>query len=335
LATVAGSRSLERLPVVSQAGFRKLSIASLVAVSLIVATGAGVRLSGSGLGCTDWPECTHGHLTPPLEFHSLIEFGNRMVTVVLTVVLAATVLAAWRRRPFRRDLAWLSAGLIGGVVVQAVMGGIVVYTKLNPYVVAVHFLASMPLVADAVILVHRSSRDYSSGRVQVPRPVVLLARGLIVALAVVMAAGAITTGASPDGGSAQGQVHAKRIAYPLRNLAELHATLAIFLVGVALALAVALHAMDVPERVRRGARILVIVLVAQAAVGYTQYFTRLPALLVEVHVIGATILVIGVVQFLLSLSYHPAEAKAPQRSFVGTTADDVATDSLETPAPIV
>lgn len=321
---------------VSPAGFTRLSIASLVSVSLIVATGAGVRLTGSGLGCTDWPECTRGHLTPPLEFHSLVEFGNRMVTVLLTVVLAATILAAWRRRPFRRDLAWLSAGLIGGVLLQAVMGGIVIYTKLNPYVVAVHFLASMPLIADAVVLVHRSTRDYSPGtaRLQVPRPVLLLGRGLIVALAVVMAAGTITTGAAPDGGSAQGQLHAKRVAYPLRNLAELHATLAIFLVGFALALAVALHAMDVPERVRRGARILVIVLVAQAAVGYAQYFTRLPALLVEVHVIGATLLAIGVVQFLLSLTYHPAEARVRQLS-IEAPAPSPSADSLETPAPIV
>ncbi len=120
-------------------------------VSLIVVTGAAVRLTGSGLGCSDWPDCTRGHLTPPLQFHSLVEFGNRKVTVVLTVVVAATVVAAWRRRPFRRDLVWLSLGLVAGVVLQAVMGGIVVYTKLNPYLVMVHFMASMPLVVDAVV----------------------------------------------------------------------------------------------------------------------------------------------------------------------------------------
>jgi cytochrome c oxidase assembly protein subunit 15 len=285
-------------------------VASLVLVALIVVSGAAVRLTGSGLGCSDWPDCTQGHLTPPLQFHSLVEFGNRMVTVVLTVVVAATVVAAFRRRPFRRDLVWLSLGLVAGVVLQAVMGGIVVYTKLNPYLVMVHFLASMPLVVDAVVLLHRSGRDYSpgSGHLLVPRPVLRLVRAMLVLLALVLAAGTATTGAGPHAGSAQGQDAAKRLPVALRDMAELHSTLAVFLVGVTLALAVALHALDVPERVRRAARILVVVLVAQAAVGYTQYFTHLPAGLVELHVLGATALVIGFTQFFLALTYHAPEA---------------------------
>jgi cytochrome c oxidase assembly protein subunit 15 len=281
----------------------------MVMVAVIVVTGAAVRLTGSGLGCADWPDCSHGHLTPPLQFHSLVEFGNRMVTVLLTVVVAATVLAAFRRVPFRRDLAWLSVGLIGGVLLQAVMGGIVVYTKLNPYVVMVHFMASMPLIVDAVVLVHRAGRDYSAGSAHplVPRPVLLLSRGMVVLLALVLAAGTAVSGAGPHAGSSQGQLRAKRLPVPLRDMAELHSSLALVLVGVAVSLAVALHALDVPERVRRAGRILVIVLVAQAAVGYTQYFTHLPALLVEVHVAGATVLVVGTVQFLLALTHHPAE----------------------------
>ncbi len=299
-----------RLPSVSPAGFRRLCVVSLVMVSLIVVTGAAVRLTGSGLGCSDWPDCTRGHLTPPLQFHSLVEFGNRMVTVVLTVVVAATVVAAFRRRPYRRDLVWLSLGLVAGVVLQAVMGGVVVYTKLNPYLVMVHFMASMPLVVDAVVLLHRSGRDYSpgSGRLLVPRPVLLLVRGELVLLTLVLAAGTATTGAGPHAGSAQGQVAAKRLPVALRDMAELHSTLAVFLVGVTLALAVALHAMDVPERVRRAARILVLVLVAQAGIGYTQYFPHLPAGLVELHVLGATVLVVGFTQFFLALTHHAPEA---------------------------
>lgn len=299
-----------RLPTVSAATFRRLCVATLVMVSLIVVSGAAVRLTGSGLGCADWPDCTHGHLTPPLQYHSLVEFGNRMVTVILTVVVAATVLASLRRRPFRRDLVWLSLGLVAGVLLQAVMGGIVVYTKLNPYLVMVHFLVSMPLVVDAVVLLHRAPRDYSpgSGRLLVPGPVRLMSRLLVLLLALVLAAGSATTGASPDAGSSQGQVRAKRIPVSLRTLAELHATMALFLVGFALALAVALHAIDVPERVRRAGRILVLALFLQAGVGYAQYFSHLPALLVELHVAGATVLVIGVTQFVLALTHHPAEA---------------------------
>ena len=308
----SGAGRAHRLPIVSPAVFRRLSIATLVMVALIVVSGAAVRLSGSGLGCTDWPDCSRGHLTPPLQFHSLIEFGNRLVTVALTLVVAATVLAALRRRPFRRDLAWLSGGLVGGVLLQAVMGGIVVYTKLNPYLVMVHFLASMPLVVDAVVLLHRATRDYSpgSGRLLVPRPIQWMSRGLGLLLAIVLAAGSTTTGASPDGGSSQGQVRAKRIPVSLQALAELHATLALFMVGFALALAVALHAIDVPERVRRAGRILVGVLVLQAGIGYTQYLTHLPAAVVELHVAGATVLVIGTTQFILALTHHAPEPVA-------------------------
>jgi cytochrome c oxidase assembly protein subunit 15 len=202
------------------------------------------------------------------------------------------------------------------------MGGIVVYTKLNPYLVMVHFLAALPLVVDAVVLLHRCSRDYAAGagRRLVARPIVLLGRGLVVLLTLVLAAGAATTGAGPHAGSAQDQLVAKRIPVPLRDMAELHSSLALLLVGVALSLAVALHAIDVPERVRRAARILVVTLVAQAAVGYTQYFTHLPAGLVEIHVIGATVLVVGVVQFLLALTHHPPEV-VPMPA--GATADAV------------
>jgi cytochrome c oxidase assembly protein subunit 15 len=304
----------------------------MVLVSLIVVSGAAVRLTGSGLGCADWPECSHGHLTPPLQFHSLVEFGNRMVTVLITIVVAATVLAALRRRPFRRDLVWLSAGLVAGILIQAVMGGLVVYSKLNPYLVMVHFLASIPLVVDAVVLLHRSSRDYSpgSGRLLVPRPVLLLGRGLVALLAVVLAAGTATTGAGPHAGSAQGQVAAKRLPVTLRDMADLHSTLAVLLVGVAISLAVALHALDVPERVRRAARILVVVLVAQAAIGYTQYFTHLPVGLVELHVLGATSLVIGVTQFLLALTFHaPEPAAVPQPA----TAPEPAAVAAPVPTP--
>jgi cytochrome c oxidase assembly protein subunit 15 len=278
-----------------------------------VLTGAAVRVTGSGLGCSDWPNCMKGRLTPPLQYHSVIEFGNRMVTVLLVIVIGATFLAAVLRRPFRRDLAWLSGGLVAGVLVEAVLGGIVVYSKLNPYLVIVHFLTTMLLLVNAVVLVHRSSRDYTvPGRLLVSRPVLLLSRGLVLLVSVVIAAGAATTGAAPDAGGAQGQIVAKRIPVPLREMAELHSTLALFTIGVVLSLAVMLHAFDVPERVRKAARMLVVVLVLQAAVGYSQYFTHLPAALVEVHELGAMALVIGVVQFFLVLT-HRAPERSPAR----------------------
>jgi cytochrome c oxidase assembly protein subunit 15 len=280
-----------------------------VAVVVIVLTGAAVRLTNSGLGCADWPTCSTGHLTPALHFHGLVEFSNRLVTVVLTVVVGATLVLAFLRRPFRSDLAWLAGGLVGGVLAQAVLGGIVVYTKLNPYLVMVHFLLSAAIVPVAVVLVHRDRRDYSPGsaRLLVPHPILQASRGLLVLLFLVLAAGTATTGAGPHAGSTNGQDVAKRLPVALRQMAELHSSMALFLIGVTIGVAVALHAIDVPERVRRMARVLVAVLVAQAAVGYTQYFTHLPALLVELHIAGAVVLVVGFVTFFLSLTHHPRE----------------------------
>jgi heme a synthase len=301
--------SRRRTPTVSPSLSHRLDVLALVLTSLIVVTGAAVRLTGSGLGCADWPECSVGHLTPALQFHGLVEFGNRLVTVVLTVAVLAALLGSIFRTPRRRDLIWLSGGLVAGVVAQAVLGGIVVYTKLNPYLVMVHFFATMLLLVDAVVLVHRSTRDYTPGSAHllVPRLLIRLFYGVLAILAVVIAAGTAVTGAGPHAGDASGQQVAKRIPIALRDMAELHSSLALLLIGVTIGLVVALHMGDVPERVRRAARILMAVMVAQAAVGYTQYFTHLPALLVEVHIVGATALVIGSVQTFLTCTYHAPE----------------------------
>jgi cytochrome c oxidase assembly protein subunit 15 len=291
----------------------RLNILALALIALIVVTGGAVRLTGSGLGCSDWPECSVGHLTPALQFHGLVEFGNRLVTVILTVAVGASLLGSVFRQPRRRDLTWLSGGLVIGVLGQAVLGGIVVYTKLNPYLVMVHFFATMLLLVDAVVLVHRSSRDYSpgAGRLLIPRTLLRLHYGVLALLAVVIAAGTATTGAGPHAGDASGQQVAKRIPIALRDMAELHSSLVLLLIGLTIGLVVGLHTADVPERVRRAGRVLLSVMVAQAAVGYTQYFTHLPALLVEVHLLGVTILVIGAVQSFLACTFHPPEL-APQ-----------------------
>jgi cytochrome c oxidase assembly protein subunit 15 len=297
------------------ATFRRLAIASAALTAAIIATGAAVRLTGSGLGCPDWPSCYQHRLTAQLSYHPLIEFSNRMVTIVLVIVVGATLVGALARRPRRSDLTWLAGGLVAGVLGQAVLGGIVVYTKLNPYLVMAHFLFSILVLVDAVVLVHRSSRVYDtgSGTLLVPRPVLLLGRGLVVLVAIVLAAGTATTGAGPHAGGSSGQLVAKRLPVALRDMAELHSSVALLLVGVVLSLVVALHAIDVPERVRRTARVFFCVLVAQAAIGYTQYFTHLPALLVELHVIGAVSIAIGTTRFFLGFTHHPLEA-TPVRS---------------------
>jgi cytochrome c oxidase assembly protein subunit 15 len=302
---------LRRRPfTVSPSLSHRLNVLSLALVALIVLTGGAVRLTGSGLGCSDWPECSTGHLTPALQFHPLIEFSNRMVTDILVIAVAAAFLGTIFRAPRRRDLVYLSGGLVAGILVQAVVGGIVVLTKLNPYWVMVHLFATLLLLANAVVLVHRSTRDYSPGsaRALVPRPLLQLQYGILGLLAVVVAAGTAATGAGPLAGNSQGQEVAKRIPIAFRDLAELHAVLAMLLVGMTVGLVVGLHVADIPERVRRAGRVFLLTMVAQAAVGYTQYFTHLPALLVEVHILGATVLVIGAVQCFLASTYHAPEA---------------------------
>jgi len=288
----------------------RLNTVALGLTALIVVTGGAVRLTGSGLGCSDWPECSVGHLTPALQFHGLVEFSNRMVTVVLVVAVAAAFLGSVFRTPHRRDLVWLSGGLVAGVLAQAVLGGIVVYTKLNPYVVMVHFLATMVLLVNAVVLVHRSSRDYRPGsaRLLIPRSHLRLHYGGLARPPRGRPPPPPTTGAGPHAGESNGQQVAKRIPIALRDMAELHSSLVMLLIGLTIGLAVGLHVAAVPERVRRAARILLAVMVAQAGVGYVQYFTHLPALLVEVHLLGATILVIGAVQCFLACTFHAPEA---------------------------
>ena len=303
--------SRRRTPTVSPSLSQRLDVVALILTTLIVLTGAAVRLTGSGLGCSDWPECSVGHLTPALQFHGLVEFGNRLVTVVLTVAVAAAFLGSIFRSPRRRDLVWLSGGLVAGVLAQAVLGGIVVYTKLNPYVVMVHFYATMLLLVDAVVLVHRSSRD-------------LHARDRVVSSCPGRSSGSTTAcwccshsssaPAPPPPAPAPTPATARASRWPGGSRSRCATwpsstrACALLLIGVTIGLVVALHMGEVPERVRRSARILMTVMVAQAAVGYTQYFTHLPALLVEVHILGATALVIGAVQTFLACTYHAPEA---------------------------
>src|SRR5271154_2098352 len=191
--------SRRRTPTVSPSLSHRLDVLALVLTALIVLTGAGVRLTGSGLGCADWPECSVGHLTPALQFHGLVEFGNRLVTVVIVIAVAAAFLGCLFRSPRRRDLTWLSGGLVIGVLAQAVLGGIVVYTKLNPYVVMVHFVATMVLLVDAVILVHRSERDSRpcAAHLLTPRPPLRLHYGVLFLLGAFIPAATPAPGAGP------------------------------------------------------------------------------------------------------------------------------------------
>jgi cytochrome c oxidase assembly protein subunit 15 len=300
----------------------RITQVAVVLVVLNIVTGAAVRLSDSGLGCPDWPTCARRHITPPLSLHPVVEFGNRMVVVALCVFTVAALLAALRRSPRRRELVWLSAGLVGGVVAEAVLGAVVVYSKLNPYVVMCHFLLGLAVLTDAVALALRAGRGPAGGapvRVVARRPLIV-SRVMLALLALAVAAGTATTGAGPHAGG----VGAKRVPVPLADMARLHSGIVLVLVALTLALLVDLARDGAPAAVLDRARLLVGAMVLQGVIGYTQYFSHLPPLLVGVHVFGATVVWSAMVWFVDGLTRHrpevpPAPDGAPDAPALAVT----------------
>jgi cytochrome c oxidase assembly protein subunit 15 len=280
---------------------------TLATVVLNVATGAAVRLSDSGLGCPDWPTCAQSHLTPPLRLHALIEFGNRVVVFVLVVLCAATMVAGFLRRPARRDLRWLSTGLILGVLGEAVLGAFVVYSKLNAYVVMTHFMVGMALLAVAVVLTLRAGHATGPGTPVVSSRALWLTRVMLGLLVVVLAAGTATTGAGPHAGGKG----AKRVPIGLEDMTRIHAELVIVTMLTVLCILWVLWRTDAPAHVQDSGRILLGAMVVQGIIGYTQFFTHLPAVLVGFHVLGASLVWSTALWFHHGLSDHRPEVLPP------------------------
>jgi cytochrome c oxidase assembly protein subunit 15 len=273
-------------------------------------TGGAVRLTSSGLGCPDWPSCYQHQLTAHVSFHPLVEFTNRLVTVSVTIISGLALVVALRRSPRRRDLSWLAGGLVAGVAGQIVLGGLVVLFKLNPYLVACHFLLTIVVLADAVVLYHRSGIDDEHEATR-SEPLVTpdlrwLARVLVGALGVVSCVGTIVAGAGPHAGapSSAGQP-IQRIPIAFKDIAEAHSDVAIFLIGLTLASLFAFHRAGVPPAVQRRLRWLFELLVVQGTLGYLQFFLHDAAWIVEFHILGVTMLWVAAVGFYLSLHEHP------------------------------
>lgn len=286
--------------------------ANLVAQSGIIVTGAIVRVTGSGLGCPNWPDCANGSITPtPYQeesWHKYVEFGNRTLTFLLVALsiaaLVGSIIVVVRRRgrvfsgPKSRTLLLLSAIPFLGTFAQAVLGGITVLTGLNPFIVAGHFLVSIALVAGCVNLVVRSNESGATPRPLAPMPVLWLARVLVVVSAAVVTMGTIVTGSGPHSGDAQTP---NRLGFDPRTVAWLHADIVLLFVGLLIGLIVAIHLVKAPRRTRNLAWTLLAITIWQGLIGYTQYFTGVPWLLVTVHVIGAVLLWIVVLFLLLSM----------------------------------
>jgi heme a synthase len=265
---------------------RPLAISSLVVNILIVVTGGVVRLTGSGLGCPTWPHCTGGSFVPhrALGVHGAIEFSNRMLTFVLAAVAIATVLTAWRyARPAILRLAFV---LVLGVPAQAVIGGITVLTDLNPWVVSLHLLVSMAMISVAVVLLRRVDEGDGPPQLVVPDGVAWLVRATFVVGWVVLYVGTVVTGSGPHAGD----VSAPRNGLDPRVLSQLHSDFVFLLVGLSFATVLVLRAGRHAQGVQRAAVLLLVVELVQGTIGFVQYFTGLPVVLVTFHLLGAALL---------------------------------------------
>lgn len=259
----------------------------VITQSAIVITGASVRLTGSGLGCSTWPECTPGSYTPSPDqpeapLHAWIEFGNRLLTFVLFLNALVLMISILRNR---KELFGLGAIQILGILAQAVLGGITVLTGLNPATVAGHFMLSIILIAAALSLRQRIYGKSPSGLI-VSKLTRNLARALVLLTFVVLIAGTIVTGSGPHAGDST----AERFPLDARTVSWIHADLVIALIGVAIALLISIQVGESgATREILGARIKVFLLASlvQGAIGYTQYFTGLPEVLVTFHILGS------------------------------------------------
>jgi len=294
----------------------------VLASAAIIPTGGAVRLSASGLGCTTWPKCTSadlvaGSATGDPLIHQWVEFGNRLVTTLIFVVAIAVFIAAWRFRDRqtgkrRRDLVWLAAAQPAGIAAQAVIGGIVVLTKLAPFWVSLHYLATLPVLAAAVALHVRCTEGTAPGRLLVAPLVRLVARVLLVVTSVMMVAGTLVTGTGPLAGA--GSVPRYHFM-SLTAVTQLHADIGWVLGTVAVMLALTVQLTEAPARVSRLSWIVLGLIGLQGVIGYSQYFSGLPAGLVWVHVANTALIWIAVLRLTFALrdrsqSAEPAEPAA-------------------------
>ncbi|SDM25176.1 cytochrome c oxidase assembly protein subunit 15 [Geodermatophilus siccatus] len=304
----------------SPAAVSRLALANVVANGAIIVTGGVVRLTGSGLGCPTWPRCTEESFvtTPELAGHGVIEFGNRLLTFVLTAVAVALLVAVFRSP--RRDLRPLAALAFLGIPAQAAIGGVTVLTGLNPWTVAVHFLVSVVLTAVATVLWLRS-REPGVGQPLVRRPIALLVGGIAGVTAAVLVLGTIVTGSGPHSGDvdANDVPTGDRMGFDIELVSQLHADVVFLLVGLTIALLVALHATDAPGRVRRAARDLLVIQLLQGGIGFVQYFTHLPVVLVLLHMLGAVLVTVWTARLVWSVR-GPASEVPVDSPAVPTTA---------------
>jgi cytochrome c oxidase assembly protein subunit 15 len=285
---------------------RGLALASLIANVGIVVTGGAVRLTGSGLGCPTWPKCDGSSYvtTAAMGYHGEIEFTNRTLTGLVGVLALACLVAAFmqpRELARRRSQITWATIVLASIPAQAVLGGFTVLTKLNPWLVSSHFLLSSAVIAAAYQLWVRTRGDVA--RSEVRPPIRALGWAIVGVTALVLAAGTVVTGSGPHAGDA----HAKRTGLDPAMIAQLHTDLVMLLIGLSVAAWIALAAAGATAGAR-AAGILVIVECSQALIGFVQYFTHLPVVLVGVHMFGACLVLIAALRLLTALKVGASAA---------------------------
>jgi heme a synthase len=283
---------IRRLTVTPRAYFW-VALSALVVCTLIVFTGAAVRLTGSGLGCPDWPRCQGTSFTPELSTHSAIEFGNRMLTGVVGIPCIAAALLAWRRRPFRRDLALFAALLPLGVACQAVLGGMTVWYGLKPGWVIGHFLLSMVLLVACVALVWRAAHEPGTEARNRDHLSLWAVRALVLLGGVTLAAGTVATAAGPHAGGEGTGDYVPRLdwkgADTLDWAIQQHGILATLLGLASVGSWFLLRARRVNAMTQNALTAVCVLLACQGIVGAAQYSMELPAGMVWIHVVLAAL----------------------------------------------
>lgn len=284
---------------------RRAALASVIASVIIVVAGAAVRLTSSGLGCPTWPQCTGTSVTPTpaMGVHGVIEFSNRLLIYILCAAVGWLILVSSMQQRRRRGvvrLAWVQFGLIAA---EAVIGGLSVLTKLNPFMVAAHFVLAMVFIVVTIRAWERTREGDGEPRALVPPAIRVLSFVLVGVTALLLLAGTAVTGTGPHSGDTG---VAERMPFNWDRTAQVHADLVFLLCGLTAALLFAIKAVNGPRAALRRTCELVILLVLQAAIGYWQYFTGLPAWLVGFHVAGACLVWIAALRIPFALRERPA-----------------------------
>lgn len=296
---------------VSAEGYKKVSGVALGSLCVIVVSGALVRLTGSGLGCSDWPRCNSTKFVDVSSGHTLIEQANRLFTGVVSLSVIAAVLLAYRLETRRRDLVLLSWGLVVGVLAQVIIGGIVVLTGLNPFANMAHFLVSMVLVSCALVL-YRRAQQAAHDAVWRPLPTRLRrqVQTLCVLGFVAVVTGTVVTATGPHAGDED----AVRLGFELVSVARVH-SISVILVLTMLVLLSRIVIIRPPDREFVSAlHSTLFVAMLQGAIGYTQYFTGVPVQLVALHIVGATAFVLSIVNLALNPERSPIQDLSASKS---------------------